>query len=121
MARAPGKQPSRDAHFASRAEPYRSVLNRLGTPSALLPDITSTGGMMTNDPKHQPKSSTSTGAGAEAAEGLRAVSGQRGGEPGRSDKKAVKPPAKPSSDKMNHPGSEPLQDRTTEHESGYGG
>jgi hypothetical protein len=76
---------------------------------------------MTNDPKHQPKPNTSTGAGAEAAEGLRAVSGQRGGEPTRSDKGAVNPPAKPSADKMNHPGSEPLQDRATEHESGYGG
>jgi hypothetical protein len=76
---------------------------------------------MTHDPKQQPKTNTSTGAGAEAAEGLRAVSGQRGGEPTRSDKDAVKPPAKPSADKMKHPGSEPLQDRGTEHESGYGG
>jgi hypothetical protein len=76
---------------------------------------------MTSDPKHQPKPSTSTRAGSEAAEGLRAVSGQRGGEPTRSDKGAVKPPAKPSADTMNHPGSEPLQDRSVEHESGYGG
>jgi hypothetical protein len=76
---------------------------------------------MTKDPKHQPVSSTSTGAGAEAAEGIKAVSGQRGGEPGRSDKSAVKAPAKPSADKLNHPGSEPLHDRATEHESGYGG
>jgi hypothetical protein len=77
--------------------------------------------MMTKNAKNQPKSSTSTGAGAEAAEGLKAVSGQRGGEPGRSDKGAVKPPSKPSADKMKHPGSEPLEQRTTEHESGYGG
>ncbi len=77
--------------------------------------------MMTHDPKKQPASNTSTGAGAEAAEGLKAVSGQRGGEPTRSDKGAVKPPAKPSADKMNHPGSEPLEERTMEHESGYGG
>ena len=77
---------------------------------------------MTLDPKQQPKSSTtSTGAGAEAAEGLKAVSGQRGGEPTRSDEGAVSPPSKPSADKINHPGSEPLHDRTTEHESGYGG
>lgn len=76
---------------------------------------------MTKDSKQQPKSSTSTNAGAEAAEGLRAVSGQRGGEPTRSDKGAVTPPAKPSADKMAHPGSEPLEQRTTEHESGYGG
>lgn len=76
---------------------------------------------MSSDPKHQPESNTSSGAGAEAAEGLKAVSGQRGGEPTRSDEGAVKPPAKPSADKMNHPGSEPLEQRTTEHESGYGG
>ena len=76
---------------------------------------------MTIDPKNQPATSTSTGAGAEATEGLKAVSGQRGGEPTRSDKNAVKPPAKPSADKMNHPGSEPLEQRTVEHESGYGG
>lgn len=75
---------------------------------------------MTEDSKHQPRSSTSTGAGAEAAEGLKAVSGQRGGEPGRSDKSVV-PPAKPSAEKRNHPGSEPLHERTMEHESGYGG
>jgi hypothetical protein len=77
--------------------------------------------MMTKDPKQQPKPSTSTGAGAEAAEGVRAVSGQRGGEPGRSDRKGVKEPSKPSAEKMSHPGSEPLEQRTTEHESGYGG
>jgi hypothetical protein len=76
---------------------------------------------MTIDPKHQPESSTSSGAGSEAAEGVKAVSGQRGGEPTRSNKGGVKPPAKPSADKMNHPGSEPLEQRTTEHESGYGG
>ena len=76
---------------------------------------------MTQNPKHQPPSNTSTGAGAEAAEGLKAVSGQRGGEPSRSDKGAVRAPAKPSADKLNHPGSEPLEQRTTEHESGYGG
>jgi hypothetical protein len=76
---------------------------------------------MSIDPKHQPDRTTSTGAGAEAAEGLKAVSGQRGGEPTRSDQGAVEPPAKPSADKMSHPGSEPLQERTTEHESGYGG
>ncbi|MEO8880520.1 MAG: hypothetical protein ABI446_08990 [Gemmatimonadaceae bacterium] len=76
---------------------------------------------MTDDPKQQPASNTSTGGGAEAAEGMKAVSGQRGGEPTRSDKGAVSRPAKPSSDKMSHPGSEPLEDRTSEHESGYGG
>ena len=76
---------------------------------------------MTLDPKHQPDSNSSTGAGAEAAQGLKAVSGQRGGEPSRSDEGAVKPPAKQSADKINHPASEPLQQRTTEHESGYGG
>ena len=76
---------------------------------------------MKEDAKHQPRSSTATGAGAEAAEGLKAVSGQRGGEPGRSDTSAVQSPAKPTADKMSHPGSEPLNERTTEHESGYGG
>jgi hypothetical protein len=76
---------------------------------------------MTHDPKKQPKANISTGAGAEAAEGMKAVSGQRGGEPTKSDKGAVRAPAKPSADKMAHPGSEPLEDRTTEHESGYGG
>lgn len=76
---------------------------------------------MTHDPKIQPKASTSTGAGAEAAEGLKAVSGERGGEPTRSDKGAVRPPAKPTADKLHHPGSEPLEERAMEHESGYGG
>ena len=76
---------------------------------------------MTHDPRKQPASNTSRGAGAEAAAGLKAVSGQRGGEPARGDKGAVAPSAKPSADKMGHPGSEPLEDRTMEHESGYGG
>jgi hypothetical protein len=76
---------------------------------------------MTNDPKHQPKSSTPTHAGAEAAEGMEAVSGQRGGEATRSDEGAVRKPSKQSADKMKHPGSEPLEERTMEHESGYGG
>ena len=76
---------------------------------------------MTHDPKKQPAPNTSTGAGAEAAEGMKSVSGQRGGEPTKSDKGAVSPPAKPSADKMAHPGSEPLQQREMEHESGYGG
>ena len=39
----------------------------------------------------------------------------------RSDKGAVRAPAKPSADKMTHPGSEPLEERNMEHESGYGG
>ena len=76
---------------------------------------------MTHDPKKQPKSSTSTHAGAEAAEGINAVSGQRGGEATRSTEGAVRPPAKPAADKMQHPGSEPLEERSMEHESGYGG
>ncbi len=77
---------------------------------------------MSSDKKHQPTPNTSTGAGAEAAEGMKAVSGQRGGEPTRSDKGAVATPGKASAaEKINHPGSEPLEDRTTEHESGYGG
>ncbi|MEP7067453.1 MAG: hypothetical protein ABI889_15570 [Gemmatimonadota bacterium] len=76
---------------------------------------------MTNDPKHQPKGSTSTHSGAEAAVGMEAVSGQRGGEVGRSDEGAVRKPAKQSADTMKQPGSEPLEERTTEHESGYGG
>ena len=76
---------------------------------------------MTHDPKQQPKSSTRTHAGAESAEGIDAVSGQRGGEATRSTEGAVRPPAKPAADKMHHPGSEPLEERTTEHESGYGG
>jgi hypothetical protein len=76
---------------------------------------------MSTNPKHQPKSNTSTHAGAEAAEGMSAVSGQRGGEATRSDEGAVRKPSKQSADKMQHPGSEPLEERTTEHESGYGG
>jgi hypothetical protein len=76
---------------------------------------------MTHDPKHQPEGTTSTHAGAEAAEGINAVSGQRGGEATRSTKGAVREPDKDSADKMAHPGSEPLEERTTEHESGYGG
>jgi hypothetical protein len=50
-----------------------------------------------------------------------AVSGQRGGEVGRSDESAVRKPTKQAADVMKHPGSEPLEERTTEHESGYGG
>jgi hypothetical protein len=76
---------------------------------------------MTKDSKRQPKGSTSTHAGAEAAEGMKAVSGQRGAEPTRSTKGAVSRPAKPAAEKMQHPGSEPLEERTMEHESGYGG
>ena len=77
---------------------------------------------MKKDPKHQPKSSTkSTQAGAEAAQGMKAVSGQRGGEATRSDKGAVRKPPKQSADTMKHPGSEPLEERTMEHESGYRG
>jgi hypothetical protein len=45
---------------------------------------------MTRNPKKQPKRTTSTHAGAEAAEGMNA-------------------------------GSDPLEERTMEHESGYGG
>jgi hypothetical protein len=75
---------------------------------------------MTNDPKRQPRSSTSTHAGAEAAEGMEAVSGQRGGEATRSDEGAVRK-SKQSAQTMKHPGSEPLEERTMEHESGYGG
>jgi hypothetical protein len=77
---------------------------------------------MKKDPKHQPKSTTKpTRAGAEAAEGMEAVSGQRGGETTRSDKDAVRKPPKQAADTMQHPGSEPLEDREMEHESGYGG
>jgi hypothetical protein len=76
---------------------------------------------MTNNPKHQPRSSTSTHAGAESAEGMKAVSGQRGGEATRSDEGAVPKPSSQPAETMQHPGSEPLEERTTEHESGYGG
>lgn len=76
---------------------------------------------MTQDSKKQPKGTTSTHAGAEAAEGMKAVSGQRGGEATRSTEGEVREPAKPAADKMQHPGSEPLEERTMEHESGYGG
>ena len=76
---------------------------------------------MTKDSKRQPESTTSTHAGAEAAEGMKAVSGQRGGEATRSTKGAVSSPAKPAAEKMQHPGTEPLEERTQEHESGYGG
>jgi hypothetical protein len=77
---------------------------------------------MKKDPKHQPKSSTkSTRTGAEAAEGMEAVSGQRGGEETRSEKGAVRAPPKEAADTMKHPGSEPLEKREMEHESGYGG
>lgn len=77
---------------------------------------------MTQDPKHQPKSSTKpTHAGAEAEEGMKSVSGQRGGEATRSEPGAVREPPKQSADTMKHPGSEPLEERTMEHESGYGG
>jgi len=76
---------------------------------------------MIADPKHQPRSDSSTHAGAEAAEGMDAVSGQRGGEATRSDEGAVRKPSKHSAETMKHPGSEPLEERTMEHESGYGG
>lgn len=65
--------------------------------------------------------STSTGAGTEAAQGMKAVSGTRGGEPTRSKAGAVQPPEPPHAEKIAHPGSEPLVHRNTEHESGYGG
>jgi hypothetical protein len=76
---------------------------------------------MTKDPRHQPKGSNSTHAGAEAAEGIEFASGQRGGEVTRSTEGAVRKPPKQSADTMKHPGSEPLEERTMEHESGYGG
>jgi hypothetical protein len=76
---------------------------------------------MSKDPKHQPPSNTSTHAGAEAAEGMEAVSGQRGGDPSRSEQGAVRKPTGKSAPTMQHPGSEPLEERTMEHESGYGG
>jgi hypothetical protein len=76
---------------------------------------------MTKDSNHKPENGTSTHAGAEAAVGMDAVSGQRGGELSRSDENAVRKPAKQSADAMKHPGSEPLEERTMEHESGYGG
>jgi hypothetical protein len=63
----------------------------------------------------------STGAGDEAAQGMKAVSGTRGEEPTRSKKGRVSPPAKPHAEKLAHPGSQPLEQRHTEHESGYGG
>ncbi|HEY7860899.1 MAG TPA: hypothetical protein VIB98_05605 [Gemmatimonadaceae bacterium] len=62
-----------------------------------------------------------TGAGTEAAEGMKAVSGTRGEEPTRSKSGKVSPPAKPSSEKLAHPGTQPLEQRHAEHESGYGG
>lgn len=68
-------------------------------------------------PTHLP----ATGAGAEAAEGMKAVSGTRAEEPTRSKTGAVQPPAKPNAEKLGHPGTQPLEQRTTEHESGYGG
>jgi hypothetical protein len=71
--------------------------------------------------KKSPPASSSTGAGAEAAEGMKAVSGTRGGEPSRSTSGEVAPPAKPHAEKLAHPGTEPLEERHTEHESGYGG
>lgn len=52
---------------------------------------------------------------------MRAVTGTRGEEPTRSKKGAVRPPATPHSEKLAHPGTEPLEQRHMEHESGYGG
>jgi hypothetical protein len=71
--------------------------------------------------KKTPPATPSTGAGAEAAEGMKAVSGTRGGEPSRSTSGEVRKPAKPHAEKLSHPGTEPLEERHTEHESGYGG
>jgi len=77
---------------------------------------------MTKHPtrKSQPHA-TGAGAGAEAAEGMKAVSGTRGEEPTRSKKGKVSSPAKPNAEKLAHPGTQPLEQRHTEHESGYGG
>jgi hypothetical protein len=77
---------------------------------------------MTNGPARKThRRASSTGAGAEATAGMKAVSGTRGEEPTRSTKGKVSPPAKPSAEKLAHPGTQPLEDRHTEHESGYGG
>jgi hypothetical protein len=78
---------------------------------------------MAHDPKKKkaPRSDLQH-SGAEAAVGMDAIAGQRGAEPTRSKPGAVKAPAKKTAaDRMKHPGSEPLEGRTTEHESGYGG
>ena len=68
---------------------------------------------MTRNSKKHPKRTTSTHAGAEAAEGMKAVAEQRDGTASRGTKDAGHASAKP--------GSEPLEERTVEHESGYGG
>ena len=73
----------------------------------------SAGGIMTRDSKKQPKRTTPTHAGAEAAEGIKAASKQRDGKATQSTKGAGRAPAQP--------GSQPLEERTMEHESGYGG
>ena len=47
---------------------------------------------------------------------------ERGAEPTRGKPGAVKAPdEKTAADRMSHPGSEPIEGRTMEHESGYGG
>jgi hypothetical protein len=71
--------------------------------------------------RNSPPDTPATGAGAEAAEGMKAVSGTRGEEPSRSANGEVAPPATPHAEKLAHPGTEPLEQRHTEHESGYGG
>lgn len=71
--------------------------------------------------KKNPSVTPATGAGAEAAVGMKAVSGTRGQEPSRSTSGKVQPPAKPNAEKLAHPGTQPLEERHTEHESGYGG
>jgi hypothetical protein len=74
-------------------------------------------------PSHHKKSAprTSTRSGAEAAEGMKAVSGARADEPSSSNNREAQPTATPQSEKSAHPGTEPLEHRSVEHESGYGG
>lgn len=71
-----------------------------------------------SDPKEAASEHTSTGAGAEAAEGIHSTKGKAPsepsavehahGEPGRGEGAGLS-------------GSEPLRHRETEHKSGYGG
>ncbi len=104
------------------------------------PTPQSRGGQATGGPSSQPVSqglegsvldadegvsrSGKRGTGAEAARGMHAVSGQRGGEPRegsgvRGGRRSNVTSAKRNT--VTEPGSQPIVGRTTEHESGYGG
>jgi hypothetical protein len=71
----------------------------------------------TGSPSQRDQSRGSTGAGAEAAEGIHSADGSK--DPG--ERTALESQPTGTSADGDRSGSEPLVDRETEHRSGYGG